>query len=118
MNLSSSSPEAEKDGNGKSSALAGLLNKLDLPTIAAVMLFGGSNLFATKDDGRATREEQQKVIRQVDALYNALDDFEKRQRESLNKTTTVLENQNSLLRNQSMMISNQQQFLQKLQHTP
>lgn len=80
--------------NGKATGLAGLLNKLDITTLAAVMLFGGGNFLATKDDGRATREEQQRVIHQVGDLHSALDDFERRQKDLLKKSDEILQKLN------------------------
>jgi hypothetical protein len=77
--------------NNSSSALTKLLSQINLPTLAMIVLMGGGNLFATKDDGRLTREEGQRVIAQVNDLHNALDDFEKRQKQ-------ILENQADILR--------------------
>jgi hypothetical protein len=77
------------EGNSKnsSSALAKLLNQLNVPTLALILLTGGSNLFATKQAGDEGRAE---AIRQIRDLHNALDEFENRQKDILQNQTTIL----------------------------
>lgn len=85
--------EPPTQSNG-TSALAKLLNQLNLPTLALILITGGGNWFATK----STSDEQRAiVVRQVKDLHDALDDFEKRQK-------SVLENQSRILDNQTRML--------------
>lgn len=81
--------EPTSPGNN-TSALAKLLNQINLPTLAMILLMGGGNLFATKDDGRLTREEAQRVVSQVRDLHNALDEFEHRQKQMLDNQIDML----------------------------
>ena len=104
-----------EEANGKNGvSLAKMLNQLNLPTLIAVSIFGGGNWLATKEDGRLTRDEARHVISQVNDLHQALDDFERRQKDQIGKAATALDNQNQILKNQSMMISNQQQLITNL----
>lgn len=81
----------QEGGAGNStSALAKLLNQINLPTLAMILLMGGGNIFATKDDGRLTREEAQRVVSQVRDMHNALDDFENRQKQMIEKEDDAL----------------------------
>ena len=83
-------PQQSAPNSNGSSALAKLLNQINLPTLAMILLMGGGNLFATKDDGRLTREEAQRVVSQVRDLHNALDEFEQRQKQMLDKEDDAL----------------------------
>lgn len=87
------SEDAAKNGNN-TTALAKLLNQLNLPTLLLIAVTGGGNLLATKQTGDEGRAE---AIRQIRDLHNALDEFEKRQK-------TVLDNQEQILRNDSTIL--------------
>lgn len=79
-------PTSQLSANG-SSALAKLLNQLNLPTLALILITGGGNWFATK----STSDEQRTiVVRQVRDLHEALDDFEKRQKQILDNQAEIL----------------------------
>lgn len=88
--------EAKSNGNG-TTALAKLLNQLNVPTLLAVMFFGGGNWLKTNEDGHLTREESQRVSREIHELHNAMGDFEKRQK-------NTLENQNQIMRTQTQIL--------------
>lgn len=100
--------------NDKTGALAGLLNKLDLPTLLMVLLMGGGNFLATKEDGKLTREEALQVTREVHALHAALGDFEARQKDTTTRLTVILEGQNKQMDNQTRMLENQERVLTEL----
>ena len=56
----------EKSNNGSSSsALARMLNQLNLPTLALILLTGGGNFFATKGSSSETDRELQRAIDQI-----------------------------------------------------
>lgn len=87
-------------GNHKTTALAQLLNKLDLPTIIIIVTMGGGNILAifqdgrvTREEGRLTRDEAVRVSKEVHELYGQMENFEKRQK----KTVELLENQQKIL---------------------
>jgi hypothetical protein len=104
--------ELEQKNGG--SPLAKVLNQLNLPTLAMILLMGGGNLLKTNQ----TSEEMLRAIRQIDDLHDAVREFEARQKDALNKATAALDNQNVLLRNQAMMISNQQQLISQIKGRP
>lgn len=105
---------AESDQPNSSTMLAKLLNQLNLPTLAMILLMGGGNWFATKEDGRLTREDAQRVVNQIRDLHNALDGFESRQKDALAKAGQSIEAQGQLLRNQTTMLDNQHRVLTEL----
>lgn len=111
------SEEQTTSKNG-TTALASLLNQLNLPTLALILITGGGNWFATKATSDEQRADILKAVSQIHDLHESLDEFEQRQKETLIKATTALDNQNQLLRNQSMMISNQQQLISQLKFKP
>lgn len=101
----------KNSGNG-TTALAKLLNQLNVPTLLAVMLFGGGNFLATKEDGRLTRDEQVKVVGEVHDLHNALEQFEARQKQSLDNQAQILRSQTEILQ---ILQEGQRQFLNRQQ---
>ena len=98
--------EDPEQKNG-STALAKLLNQLNVPTLAAIMLMGGGNFFATKTTSDEQRADILKAVREIHELHDALDDFEKRQK-------TMLDGNANLLRNQNQMLENQTRILEQL----
>ena len=96
-----------KNSNNHTTALAKLLNQLNIPTLVAVTLMGGGNFFATKTTSSEQKDELSKALKEVHELHSALNAFESRQHESL-------ENQGQLLRNQTTMLANQMQVLQRI----
>lgn len=62
---------------------AKLLNQLNVPTLATVLLVGGSNFFTTKTTSEEQRAETLRAVREIHELHAALDDFEKRQKDLL-----------------------------------
>jgi thymidylate synthase len=60
--------EGQKNGNS-SSALAKLLNQLNLPTLALVLLTGGGNWFATEQNAQINSHEIQKAIDEVHRIF-------------------------------------------------
>ena len=95
-----------KNGN-HTKAVAKLLNQLNLPTLALILLTGGGNWFATKETGNEQREELGRAIRQIEDLHAALAQTEARQKEAL-------ENLASLMRGQTAVFSNQLEVLKKI----
>jgi hypothetical protein len=91
--------EASPSKNGNSTtALAKLLNQLNLPTLALVLLTGGGNWFKTQNTGDEQRIEIHRAIQQVHELHDALQETEKRQRTALNNQLQILEHDAVLLR--------------------
>jgi methyl-accepting chemotaxis protein len=103
------------NGNGSStSALAKLLNQLNLPTLGLILLMGGGNWFTTKATSDEQREEIHKAVRQINDLHEAISEFEVRQRDEISKATESLNNQAQMLRNQTNMLNNQMSVLQQI----
>jgi ABC-type phosphate transport system auxiliary subunit len=81
--------EPKNAGNG-SKALAGLLNQLNVPTLIAVMLMGGGNLFQGIQSSATNHEELERAIREVHQLYEKLDDTDSRQLQALKNQEEIL----------------------------
>jgi phage host-nuclease inhibitor protein Gam len=94
--------------------LAKILNRLNLPTLATILLMGGGNFFATKSSGDGQRQEIEKAIRQINDLHMALSEFETRQKEEIAKAQELINNQSQMLRNQTRMLDNQMNVLQQM----
>ena len=100
-------PESSNSGNG-TAVLAKLLNKLNLPTLAVILLTGGGNWFATERTSQEQKEELQKAVNEIHELHASVNAFESRQKESL-------ENQAQLIRGQTLMFQNQLEVLKKIE---
>lgn len=75
-------------GENKTNALAALLNKLDLPTIAMIVLMGGGNWLQTKASTEFNAHEIQRATQEIHDLYPKLQeaiDRQKRIQESLDR---------------------------------
>jgi hypothetical protein len=90
--------EGQKNGGNSSNALAKLLNQLNLPTLALILVTGGTNWFKTQNTGDEQRIEIKHAIAQVHDLHESLDETEKRQRTALNNQTQILEHDTVLLK--------------------
>lgn len=72
----------------KTNALAGLLNKLDLPTIAMILLMGGGNWLTTKAGNDLNETEIRRATQEIHDLYPKLEEAinrQKRMQETLDK---------------------------------
>jgi hypothetical protein len=85
------SEEPSENGSNATGALAKLLHQLNLPTLGMIMLMGGGNFFATKTTSDEQRGDILRAIREVHELHEALDDFEKRQKQALDNQNQILE---------------------------
>lgn len=90
----SSEPPPEKNG---ATALAKLLNQLNIPTIAIIALFGGGNFLATKTTSNESRTDVLKALAEIHDMHSSLDDFERRSREALAKQDQIIQNQQQLI---------------------
>jgi hypothetical protein len=84
--------------NNSTSAMAKLLNQLNLPTLGLILLMGGGNWFATEKNGVDRGAQLDQAVSQIRELHAALDDTEKRQRTALANQTQILEHDTVLLR--------------------
>lgn len=85
-------------GTNNNSTLAKLLNQLNLPTLALILLTGGGNWFAT-ERGTADRDSQfQQAFRQLRDVHDALDETDKRQRIAMENQQRLLEHDAQLLK--------------------
>ena len=85
-----------------------ILENLNWPTVALIILTGGTNLFATHENGSQLQYQRDTVFRQVSDLHRALDEFEKRQK-------LVLENQNAMMHNDSRILGETHDIVLKIQ---
>lgn len=92
-----------KNGNN-TTAITKLLGQLNLPTLATILLMGGSNFFATKSTSDEQRVDTLRAVSQIHDLHDAIDGFEKRQK--------------SVLDNEAQILRNQQQLIERWQRNP
>lgn len=86
-----------KNGNS-TNALAKLLNSLNLPTLALILLTGGGNWFATEKTSTDRGAQLDHAARQIRDLHEALDETEKRQRIAIDNQMKLLEHDGVLLK--------------------
>jgi hypothetical protein len=102
------SEDAQNGKNNGSALLANVLNQLNLPTLAIIMLMGGGNWLATKSTGDLNHHEIQRAATEVHDLYPRL-------MEALRNQNEMMASQKRQLDNQGTMLKSQDQALQILQ---
>jgi ABC-type phosphate transport system auxiliary subunit len=80
----------EEKNNGNS-ALAKLLNSVNLPTLGLILAMGGGNLFQGITSSQENRHEIDRAIREVHLLYEKLDDTDARQLKALANQQEILQ---------------------------
>jgi hypothetical protein len=92
-------PEVVANGGGgnKASQLQGLKD-LNWPTLILILFSGGANLLTTQKNSSAREYQIDQAVSQIRELHGALDDFEKRQKQSLENTNQLLEHDSVLLK--------------------
>jgi hypothetical protein len=92
-------PQQNNSASGNSgTAVAKLLNQLNLPTLALVLLTGGGNWFATEKNSTDRDHQFNQAFRQIRDLHDALEETEKRQRIAIDNQTKILEHDTVLLK--------------------
>jgi hypothetical protein len=81
-----------------SNGMAKMLSQLNLPTLALILLTGGGNFFATKENSTDRDHQFNQAFKQIADLHEALDDTEKSQRTALDNQTRILEHDTVLLK--------------------
>lgn len=82
-------------------AVSEMVKQMNWPTVILVLLTGGGNFFATKQFSGEREYQIQQAVRQIGDLHQAVDDFEKRQKDTVAKVTQALDNQAQVLKNQA-----------------
>ena len=105
--------------NGASEATTGGtagLGKLALnwPTVVLILVTGGGNFFVTEREGAARHADFERALRQIGDLHDALDDSEKRQKETLDGINVALKAHNEELKNQSTMLADLREIVSTL----
>lgn len=107
------------------STLASSGNQLvQLGTLVLVGISGLTSFFQTKEVSHEGRVDRDRAIKEIHQLYDKVDDFERRQRQSLEIQQQVmdsnnrqLQNQTTMLQNQNGMLSNQENVLKIMRET-
>jgi hypothetical protein len=95
--------------------LAGSGNQLvQLGTLVLVGISGLTSFFQTSQVGEQATREQSRAIHEIHQLYDKVDDFEKRQRQSLEIQQQIMDSNNRQLQNQTSMLQNQESLLHAL----
>ena len=105
---SSDQPESKEGVNG---AIAKLIGQLNLPTLLAIFAMNGWGIQTTNQTSQQREAQIQQAVREIHILHEALDDFQKRQQNSL-------DNQGVQLSNQTKLLQGQQAILNKIEAKP
>lgn len=108
--------ETNGQKNG-SSALAKLLNQVNLPTLALILLTGGGNFFQGIQLGHEGHEERDRALREIHQLYGRINDFEERQEKSLANQKVIIESNAEQVRNQTELLNKQHELLAEMRKT-
>jgi TolA-binding protein len=103
-------PPGNGNGNKNPQSLQALKD-LNWPTVILIMLSGGTNFFATQKNSTDREYQVQQALSQIRDLHNALDDFEKRQKQGLEQQTQILERDTTLLKNVNQILEHDTQLL-------
>ena len=100
MNQQYGAKKAE-EGNGSTINL----KTINWPTLILVLLTGGGNLIATNQNSKQRESDAYRAFSQVKDLHEALDEFEKRQKQTLERIDQSLSNQVEMLKNQHEILT-------------
>jgi hypothetical protein len=85
------------NGTAAASKLSALKD-LNWPTLILVLFTGGANMLTTQKNSSEREYQVDQAVRQIRELHEALDDFQKRQKQQLDNTNQLLEHDTELLR--------------------
>jgi hypothetical protein len=74
------------------------LKDLNWPTLVLILFTGGTNFLATQKGSTEREYQVDQAVKQIRELHEALDDFQKRQKQGLENTTQILEHDTILLK--------------------
>ena len=94
--------------------MAKLISQLNLPTLIAILAMNGWSIGTTQQRTAELSDEQRTALRQLSQLYQSLNEFEDRQKITVQSLSKVLDTQTEELQNQTRMLQNQQQMLETL----
>ena len=77
---------------------------MKLLTLAAIVVSGGANFFNTRGETSQTREEVRKALYQIDTVYRKIDDFESRQKLTIDQAQKIAESNAIQLENQLSLL--------------
>ena len=100
-------PEKKTNGNY-------LKESTSIPTWLLIILMGGGNFLAISNADKSSHEERERALNEIHALHGALGDFEKRQKDVLEKLADLLSNQTQMIKNQSQVLDGQGKILSEL----
>lgn len=83
--------------NGKNSKVSALKD-LSWPTVALILATGGGNFLATQKNSTDRDLQIQQAVSHIRELHSMIDDFEKRQKQSLDNQTELLKHDSILLK--------------------
>lgn len=106
------------DENGKTAILQSLAKSPDrwvqFGTLLLVGISGLGTFFQTDHLGRQAQEDRDRAVRQINQMYQRIDEFEHRQMQMLKNQTDILESNNQQLKNQNELLENQRDLLRLL----
>jgi hypothetical protein len=83
---------------------SGKLKNLDWPTLVLILVTGGGNFIANQNSKSQLSYEQQEALGKIRELHQSMDDFEARQKQTLDGIGQALKNQAQMLDNQKQML--------------
>jgi pyoverdine/dityrosine biosynthesis protein Dit1 len=88
-----------------STALVKILNQINVPTLLAIFLFGGGNIFQGQQISKESHDDVERAVREIHQLFNKIEEFEQRQIQILKNQTDLLHSANDSLKNQEEMLT-------------
>lgn len=106
--------ESAKNG---STALAKLLNQINIPTLLVILLTGGGNLFQGAQISTAVHQERDRTFKEVHELHSKIDEFEQRQIKALENQEQLIKSNMEQIRNQTELLQTQHEMLDLMRKT-
>ena len=83
---------------------------LNWPTVILLLLSGGANFLVTDHGNRELSYEQQEALGKIRELHAAIDDFEQRQKHTLENQTAMMRNDAELLKETHAIVKRLEEF--------
>jgi hypothetical protein len=88
------------------------LKNLNWPTLILILVTSGGNSFVTTQNSQQRGYEIQRALHEIHEIHQAMDGFEERQKENLERAIASLSNQASMLKNQTDILDAQNKTME------
>jgi hypothetical protein len=102
------------NANGTAKAISKLISQINVPTLVTILAMNGWGIKTTEQTSKERETQIYHALDQIRDLHRSLDDFERRQKQTVENVSAVLSGQAQTLKNQTQLLQNQQQILNDL----